>query len=366
MGRVDVRPASARAVVSFASNDYLGLRDHAAVRQAAIHAIERYGVGAAAGRSAAEHTDLHEELERRLAALKGVEAALTFQSGFVANLGTIPMLAGERDLVLYDELSHGSTVDGVRLSGAAAVPYVHRDSDDVERRLRAAREGSARYAGILIATDAVFSFEGDIAPLPALCALAERYDARLLVDDAHATGVLGRGGRGSVDHFGLHGRVTAQVGTLSKAVGVLGGFVATDARLRGHLEQSRPILYSTLLPPALVAAAAAALDVMVAEPERLERLRVNAGRFRSGLQRLGFDTGTSETPIVPVLLPDTERAVLFSERLRENGIGMRVIPGVAARRARLRAIVTAMHSSAEIDECLDVMGRVGRDLGQLR
>lgn len=358
-----------RATLNLSSNDYLGLRDHPLVRQAAIAAIERYGVGAAAGRNAAERTDLHEELEARLAAFKRAEAALTFQSGFVTNLGTFSALVGGSDLVLYDELSHASTIDGARLSGATARAFAHRDLAQLEQRLREARvRGSTDggYRSILVATDGVFGMDGEIAPLPEICALAERYEAAVVVDDAHATGVLGTNGRGSVDHFGLYGRVQLQIGTLSKAIGVFGGFVASEQRIRDYIaRRARPVLYSTLLPPALVAASLAAIELIEREPARLQRLWSNARRFRDGLKRLGFDTGSSETPIVPILLSSADAARRFSRRLRREAIRAQPVASAPARRARLRTIVTASHSPADLDRALQVIERIGRELGEV-
>lgn len=361
--------ALARPLVNLASNNYLGLRDHPKVREAAIRAIQEQGVGSAAGRNAADRTRLHEQLERRLAEFKRVEAVLTFQSGYVANVGTIPVLVSREDLVVYDELSHASTVDGVRLSDAASRTYPHGDVTALERILRGARRATRarpRYRSILVITDGVFGMDGDIAPLPEICGAAERHGASVMVDDAHGSGVLGRGGRGTVDHFGLHDRVRIQMGTLSKALGAAGGFVGCDRTLREHLlRTARPIAYSTLLPPAIAAASLAALDVLEREPERLERLWQNARHFRDGLRRLGFDTGASETPIVPILTRDPTVARRLADRLGDEGVTVQAIapPTVAADRARVRTILSSEHTRAELDQCLAVIARVGRDLG---
>lgn len=368
-GRAAHAPVSADvAAIDLSLNNYLGLRDHPGVERAAIAAIERYGVGAASGRNAADRIDLHEELERKIAAFKGVEAALTFQSGFATNIGLIPALVGRSDVVIYDELSHASTVDAIRLSGAAAIAYPHRNVDQLEQKLRELRSGrsNGRPRNVVIATDGVFGMDGDIAPLPEICSLAERFEALVIVDDAHATGVLGANGRGSAEHFGLGGRVHVQVGTLSKAIGCFGGFVAADDRVCGHLlRRARPVLYSTLLPPSLAAAALAAIEVIEREPERRERLWANTRRFRDRLRRAGFETGTSETPIVPVLLGSGDAARRFSDRLRQEGIVVQPVADSPIRRARVRTIVNAQHTDEQLDRAATVMTRVGRELAAL-
>ena len=317
--RMDGRP-----VISLSSNNYLGLATHPHLVEAALAAVRDLGVGSGAVRTIAGTMELHEELERRLAAFKHTEAVLTYQSGFTANSGVIPTITGERDLIVSDELNHASIIDGVRLSKAARAVYPHKDVDGLEGVLREARAtgGTAGpYEHILVITDGVFSMDGDIAPLPGICEVCERYEAAVMIDDAHASGVLGRNGRGTVDHFGLHGRVDIQVGTLSKAVGVLGGYVAGTQALRDYLVQrSRPILFSTSHPPAVVAACLAAIDVLEGEPERIERLWDNTRFFKAGLAALGFDTGISETPITPVIVGDSERAGQLSGRLLELGV----------------------------------------------
>jgi glycine C-acetyltransferase len=361
--RMDGRP-----VISLSSNNYLGLATHPHLVEAALAAVRDLGVGSGAVRTIAGTMELHEELERRLAAFKHTEAVLTYQSGFTANSGVIPTITGERDLIVSDELNHASIIDGVRLSKAARAVYPHKDVDGLEGVLREARaKGGAAgpYEHILVITDGVFSMDGDIAPLPGICDVSERYDAAVMIDDAHASGVLGRNGRGTVDHFGLHGRVDIQVGTLSKAVGVLGGYVAGTQALRDYLVQrSRPILFSTSHPPAVVAACLAAIDVLEGEPERIERLWDNTRFFKAGLAALGFDTGISETPITPVMVGDSERAGQLSGRLLELGVFAQAVvyPTVALDRARIRTIVSSEHSRDDLQACLDAFATAGREL----
>jgi len=355
-------------VISLSSNNYLGLATHPRLVEAALAAVRDLGVGSGAVRTIAGTMELHEELERRLAAFKHVEATLSFQSGFTANSGVIPTITGERDLIVSDELNHASIIDGVRLSKASRAVFPHRDVDGLERVLREARAtGGPKgpYEHILVITDGVFSMDGDIAPMPDICAAAERYEAAVMIDDAHASGVLGRNGRGTVDHFDLHGRVDIQVGTLSKAVGVLGGYVAGRQHLRDYLVQrARPFLFSTSNPPAVVAACLAALDVLEAEPERIERLWTNTAFFKAGLVALGFDTGVSETPITPVMVGASENAGRLSQRLLELGVFAQavVFPTVALDRARIRTIVTSEHSRDELQTCLDAFASAGREL----
>jgi glycine C-acetyltransferase len=357
-----------RPVISLSSNNYLGLATHPRLVEAALAATRDLGVGSGAVRTIAGTMELHEELERRLATFKHVEATLTFQSGFAANSGVIPTITGERDLIVSDELNHASIIDGVRLSKASRAVFPHRDVDGLERVLSEARATGGQkgaYEHILVITDGVFSMDGDIAPMPDICSVAERYEAAVMIDDAHASGVLGRNGRGTVDHFDLHGRVDIQVGTLSKAVGVLGGYVAGRQHLRDLLVQrSRPFLFSTSHPPAVVAACLAALDVLEAEPERIERLWANTRVFKAGLTELGFDTGVSETPITPVIVGDSERAGRLSQLLLERGVFAQavVFPTVAVDRARIRTIVTSEHNRDELQACLDAFASAGRQL----
>jgi len=357
-----------RPVISLSSNNYLGLATHPHLVEAALRATRDLGVGSGAVRTIAGTMELHEELERRLAIFKHVEATLTFQSGFTANSGVIPTITGERDLIVSDELNHASIIDGVRLSKASRAVFPHRDVDGLEKVLRESRATGGpqgAYEHVLVITDGVFSMDGDIAPLAGICEVAERYEAAVMIDDAHASGVLGRNGRGTVDHFGLHGRVDIQVGTLSKAVGVLGGYVAGRQHLREYLVQrARPFLFSTSHPPAVVAACLAALDILEGEPERIERLWANTRFFKAGLAGLGFDTGVSETPITPVIVGSSENAGRLSERLMELGVFAQAVvyPTVALDRARIRTIVSSEHRRDELQACLDAFAAAGREL----
>jgi len=357
-----------RPVISLSSNNYLGLATHPRMVEAALAAVRELGVGSGAVRTIAGTMDLHQELERRLAAFKHTEAVLTFQSGLTANSGVIPAITTEDDLIVSDELNHASIIDGVRLSKASRAIFPHRDVDGLERVLREARaKGGDRgaYRAILVITDGVFSMDGDIAPLAGLCDVCERYGAAIMVDDAHASGVLGRNGRGTVDHFDLHGRVDIQVGTLSKAVGVLGGYVAGRQHLRDYLiQRGRPILFSTSHPPAVVAACIAALDVLEQEPERVARLWDNTRYFKGELAKLGFDTGISETPITPVMVGESDAASRMSARLFELGVFAQPIayPTVAMGKARIRTIVTSEHSRDQLGRCLRAFETAGREL----
>jgi glycine C-acetyltransferase len=347
-----------RHVVNLSSNDYLGLTWHPRLREAALAAVAEFGVGSGAVRTIAGTLSMHQALEAELAEFKGVPAVLTFQSGFTANTGLIPTITGEGDLIVSDSLNHASIIDGIRLSKAARKVYPHADVDALREILA---EAAGRYRLVLVATDGVFSMDGDIAPLPAIVEAAEAAGAAVLVDDAHGSGVLGRDGRGTVDHFGLHGRVDIQVGTLSKAIGSLGGYVAGPVALREILTQrARPFLFSTSHPPAVVAACREALRVMQDEPERQERLWANTRRFKAELARLGFDTGRSETPITPVLMGDPETAMRFSDRLMDHGVFAQpvVFPTVAIDKSRIRTIVTAAHTDDHLDQALEAFARV--------
>ena len=360
-----------RRVISLSSNDYLGLSHHPRMKRAAIEAVEQYGAGSGAVRTIAGTMSLHEALEADLATFKHTEAVLTFQSGFTANTGVIPTITGETDLIVSDELNHASIIDGMRLSKAPRKVFRHADVESLREVLREAtergRDGTgAPYRLILVVTDGVFSMDGDIAPLPGIVEAAEAFGAAVMVDDAHASGVLGRDGRGSVSHFGLEGRVAIQVGTLSKAVGVLGGYVAGSQALRDVLVQrARPFLFSTSAPPAVAAACREAIAIMQEEPELIERLWANSRRFKAELERLGFDIGRSETPITPVMLGDSETTIRFSNRLFEEGVfGTSVVfPTVPLDRARIRTIVTAAHTDDLLDQALAAFDRVGRELG---
>jgi glycine C-acetyltransferase len=353
-----------REVITLSSNNYLGLNTHPRLRQAAIDAVERYGAGSGAVRTIAGTMSLHEELETRLASFKHVEAVLTFQSGFTCNTGVIPILAPEGAVIVSDALNHASIIDGIRLTKAERKIFPHADVDALREVLRDIRVADAERT-ILVITDGVFSMDGDIARLPEIVGAAEEADAIVYVDDAHASGVLGRNGRGSVDHFDLHGRVHVQVGTLSKAIGVLGGYVAGPAVLRTVLEhRGRPFLFSTSHPPAVAAACLAAIDVLEDEPELIERLWANARHFKRGLERLGFDTGASETPITPVIVGAGALAHRFSDRLFDEGVFAMGIgfPTVPEATSRVRTIVTAEHTTEDLDACLDAFERVGREL----
>jgi glycine C-acetyltransferase len=359
-----------REVISLSSNDYLGLTHHPRLREAALRAVERFGAGSGAVRTIAGTMTLHEELEAELARFKRTEAVLTFQSGFTANTGVIPVIAGEADLIVSDSLNHASIIDGMRMSKAPRKVFPHKDVDALREVLREASEVGRPETGepyrlTLVVTDGVFSMDGDIAPLPGIVEAAEAYGAAVMVDDAHASGVLGANGRGTVDHFGLHGRVAVQVGTLSKAVGVLGGYVAGSTALRDLLTQrARPFLFSTSHPPAVAAACLEAIHVFEDEPELFDRLWANTRRFKAELARLGFDTGVSETPITPVIVGDAATAIRFSDRLFEEGVFATsvVYPTVALDSARLRTIVTAAHTDEQLDRALAAFDRVGREL----
>ena len=353
-----------REVITLSSNNYLGLTTHPKLKAAALEAVERFGAGSGAVRTIAGTMSLHEELEARLAAFKHVEAVLTFQSGFTCNTGVIPILAPEGATIVSDELNHASIIDGIRLTKAERRIFPHGDIDALRAALREIRETDAART-VLVITDGVFSMDGDIAKLPQIVEAAEEADAIVFVDDAHASGVLGRNGRGSVDHFDLHGRVAVQVGTLSKAIGVLGGYVAGPSSLRTVLEhRARPFLFSTSHPPAVAAACLAAIDVLEDEPELIERLWDNTRHFKAGLERIGFDTGQSETPITPVIVGAGALAHRFSDRLFEEGVFAMGIgfPTVPEAKSRVRTIVTAEHTREELDTCLDVFERVGREL----
>jgi len=360
-----------RRVISLASNDYLGLTHHPRLLAAAERAVRDFGAGSGAVRTIAGTMTLHEELEAELARFKETEAVLTFQSGFTANTGVIPTITGEQDLIVSDSLNHASIIDGMRLSKAPRQIYPHKDVAGLREILQEARtkgrpDGSGPYRLILVVTDGVFSMDGDIAPLPGIVEAAEEFGAAVLVDDAHAAGVLGRNGRGSVDHFGLHGRVAVQVGTLSKAVGVLGGYVAGSLTLREMLTQrARPFLFSTSHPPAVAAACLEAIRILEEEPELIERLWSTTRRFKAEMSRLGFDLGVSETPITPVMVGDAGLAIRFSDRLFEEGVFATsvVFPTVAIGAARLRTIVTAALTEEQLDTALAAFDRVGRELG---
>jgi glycine C-acetyltransferase len=351
-----------RDVINLASNNYLGLANHPRLNEAASAAAREFGAGSGAVRTIAGTMTMHHELERRFAEFKHAEAALMFQSGFTSNAGTVAAILGKDDVIVSDQLNHASIIDGARLSRAEIKVFPHKDAEAADALLT---ETAAPGRRQLLTTDGVFSMDGDIAPLPALSEVAEKHGAIMMVDDAHASGVLGKGGAGTVDHFGLHGRVDIQVGTLSKAIGVLGGFIAGPQHLIHWLQnRGRPFLFSTSAPPAVVAACIAALDVIHDEPERLDRLWSNTALFKDGLHGLGFDTGASETPITPVITGDEERTQTFARRLFEEGVFCPAIvfPTVARGMARVRTIVTADHAEDDLREALEVFGRVGQEL----
>jgi glycine C-acetyltransferase len=351
-----------RSVVNLSSNNYLGLTTHPRLRQAAIAATEKFGVGSGSVRTIAGTMAIHMELERRLAEFKNVEAVVVFQSGFAANAGTVSAILTKEDVVISDALNHASIIDGCRLSRAAIKVFPHKDVDAARTIIRALPADQRK----LLITDGVFSMDGDLGPLPALCELAEETGCIMMVDDAHASGVFGRNGRGTIDHFGMHGRVDIQVGTLSKAVGALGGYVAGSRSLIEFLHhRARPFLFSTSHPPAVAAACIAALDVLVEEPQIIDRLWENTRFFKAGLERLGFDTGLSESPITPVIAGDSEKANRLSDRLFEEGVFAQAIafPTVARDKARVRTIVTATHTREDLQFALDAFEKVGRELG---
>ena len=353
-----------RQVVNLSSNNYLGLTTHPRLREAALDAIRKYGVGTGSVRPIAGTMDIHLELERKLAAFKQTEAVVVFQSGFTANAGTVSSILSDRDVVISDELNHASIIDGCRLSRATIKVFPHKDVDAARNVLRDLPASERK----LLITDGVFSMDGDLGPLPELCALAEEFGCIMMVDDAHASGVFGRNGRGTIDHFNVHGRVDIQVGTLSKAIGALGGYVAgTRALIEFLYHRARPFLFSTSHPPAVVAACIAAIDVLLEEPAIIDRLWDNTRFFKSGLQALGFNTGASESPITPVIVGDGALAMTLSDRLFEAGVFAQGIgfPTVAHGKARVRTIVTATHTRDELQFALDVFVKVGRQLGIL-
>jgi glycine C-acetyltransferase len=350
-------------VVNLASNNYLGLTTHPKLREAAIEATRKYGVGSGAVRTISGTMRLHMELEERIAAFKRVEACVVFQSGFAANAGTVAAVLTPEDHIISDELNHASIIDGCRLSKAKIHVFPHKDAAAADTILAELESVPGRK---LLITDGVFSMDGDIAPLPGLVEAAARHGAIMMIDDAHSSGVLGRNGRGTVDHFGLYGRVDIQVGTLSKAIGVLGGYVCGSRELIEFLyHRARPFLFSTSHPPAVAAACLAAFDVLEQEPERIESLWANTKYFKAGLAAAGFDTGASETPITPVLVGDAALAhrlsrELFEEGVLATGIGF---PTVPKGRARVRTIVAATHTRGELDRALEAFGKVGKRLG---
>jgi len=351
-----------KSVVNLSSNNYLGLTTHPKLREAALQAVRKYGTGSGSVRTIAGTMEMHMELERRLAAFKKVEAVVVFQSGFTANAGTVSAVLTKEDVVISDELNHASIIDGCRLSRAAIKVFPHKDADAARKIMKDLPAAQRK----LLITDGVFSMDGDLGPLPALCDVAEEFGAIMMVDDAHASGVFGRQGRGTVDHFDCHGRVDIQVGTLSKAVGVLGGYVAgTKDFIEFLYHRARPFLFSTSHPPAVAAACLAAIDVLENEPHWMQQLWDNTKYFKAGLQRHGFNTGRGESPITPVIVGEAPMAAQMSDRLFQAGVFAQSIgfPTVPRGQARLRTIVTATHSRQDLDYALDRFGAVGKELG---
>ncbi|GIK30049.1 MAG: glycine C-acetyltransferase [Chloroflexi bacterium] len=351
-----------KPVLNFCANNYLGLANHPRLREAAKRAIDAYGIGPGAVRTIAGTMSLHVQLEKRLAEFKGAEAVITLQSGFTANLAAIPSLVGKGDVIFSDALNHASIIDGCRLSRAQIVAYAHNDVDDLRRKIAETTE----YGRRLIVSDGVFSMDGDIAPLPALVEIAREHDILLMVDDAHGEGVLGRGGRGIVDHFGLHGQVDIEVGTMSKAFGVMGGIVAGRREIVEWLRQrARPFLFSSAVTVPDAAACLEAVDLLEESDELVQRLWSNAAFLKDALRGMGFDTGRSETPIIPVMLGEAPLAQQFSRALFEHGVFAMAIgfPTVAKGAARIRVMNTAAHTQTDLEEALAAFEAVGKQLG---
>jgi len=348
-------------VITLSSNNYLGLTVHPRLREAAIKAIEKYGVGSGSVRTIAGTMTLHNELEEKLARFKHTEASLTMQSGYATNLGVISAVMQEGDMIISDELNHASIIDGIRLCRSPRKIYPHKDMTGLRRVLEESRKANK----VMVVTDGVFSMDGDIAPLPEIVHLAEEFGAFVMVDDAHSSGVLGKNGRGSVSHFGLDGRIALQIGTLSKGIGALGGYVACSQDMRDFLlQRARPVLFSTSHPPSVVATCIAALDILEEDNSLVERLWENTAFFKRGLQQLGFNTGNSETPITPVIVGEGALTMRFSNRLFEEGVFAQgiVFPTVPADKCRVRTIVTAIHTNEELLKALEIFERVGKEL----
>ena len=359
-----------RKVINLASNNYLGLTTHPKLREAALEATRRNGVGSGAVRTIAGTMRIHMELEEKIARFKNVEACVVFQSGFAANAGTVSAVLGKGDFIISDQLNHASIIDGARLSKAKILVFRHKDIGHAEEQLASVKHQPGRK---LLISDGVFSMDGDIGPLPQLCDLAERYGAIMMVDDAHASGVLGRNGRGTIDHFKVHGRVDIQVGTLSKAVGALGGYVCGSRDLIDFLyHRARPFLFSTSHPPSVAATCIAAFEVLENEPERIEKLWENTRFWKKELGLLGFDIGgnatpASETPITPIIIGESKLTMDFSRELFQEGVlGTGItFPTVPEGKARIRTIMTATHKKAELDQALEVLRKVGKRMGIL-
>jgi glycine C-acetyltransferase len=360
-----------KKVINLASNNYLGLTTHPKLREAALEATKKYGVGSGAVRTIAGTMKIHMELEEKIARFKNVEACVVFQSGFAANAGTVSAILGKEDFIISDELNHASIIDGARLSKAKILVFRHKDMAHAEEQLASVKDQRARK---LLITDGVFSMDGDIGPLPALCDLAEKYGAIMMVDDAHASGVLGRNGRGTIDHFHVHGRVHVQVGTLSKAIGALGGYVCGSKDLIDYLyHRARPFLFSTSHPPSVAATCIAAFEVLEQEPERMERLWENTRFWKKELGNLGFNIGgattpASETPITPIIIGDGKLTMEFSRELFKQGVlGTGIaFPTVPEGKARIRTIMSATHTRGELEQALEVLKSVGKRMGILQ
>jgi glycine C-acetyltransferase len=359
-----------KKVVNLASNNYLGLTTHPKLREAALAATKKYGVGSGAVRTIAGTMKIHMELEEKIARFKNVEACVVFQSGFAANAGTVSAVLGKEDFIISDQLNHASIIDGARLSRAKILVFNHKDLAHAEQQLASVKDQPGKK---LLISDGVFSMDGDIGPLPGLCDLAEKYGAIMMVDDAHASGVLGRAGRGTIDHFNVHGRVDIQVGTLSKAIGALGGYVCGTRDLIDFLyHRARPFLFSTSHPPSVAATCMAAFDVLQDEPERIEKLWENTRFWKKELGLLGFDIGgkttpASETPITPIIIGDGALTMEFSRELFKGGVlGTGIaFPTVPEGKARIRTIMTATHTADELNQALEVLKKVGKRMGIL-
>src|SRR6266481_3100650 len=359
-----------KKVINLASNNYLGLTTHPKLREAALEATRKYGVGSGAVRTIAGTMKIHMELEEKIARFKNVEACVVFQSGFAANAGTVSAILGKDDFIISDALNHASIIDGARLSKAKILVFRHKDIAHAEEQLASVKDDPGKK---LLITDGVFSMDGDIGTLPGLCDAAEKYGAIMMVDDAHSSGVLGRNGRGTIDHFGVHGRVDIQVGTLSKAIGALGGYVCGTRDFIDFLyHRARPFLFSTSHPPSVAATCIAAFDVLEQEPQLIEKLWENTRYFKKELGTLGFNTGgvntpASETPITPIIIGDGRLTIDFSREHFKEGVLVTSIafPNVPEGKARVRTIMTATHTKNELTRALEVLGRVGKRMGIL-
>lgn len=355
-----------KKVINLSSNNYLGFANHPRLKRAAIDAVEKYGVGAGAVRTIVGNMDIHEELEKVLAEFKREEAVMSFQSGFNCNAGAVQAITEKGDLIVSDELNHASIIDGARLSKANKTIYKHNDMDSLESVLKENRD---KYRNILVITDGVFSMDGDVANLPEIVKLAEKYEAMTYVDDAHGSGVLGENGRGTVDHFGLHGRVDFSIGTLSKAIGVVGGYVAGSSTMQEWLShRGRPLLFSTSLPPAAVGAIIEAVKMLMESSEYTDKLWSNAKFFKKKLGALGFDTGNSQTPITPVIIGDEAKTMEFSKKLFDNGVFVSgiVFPTVPKGTGRVRCMVTAGHTEDQLERAVSVFEKVGKEMKILK